>query len=78
MLVLVDEYDRQPLVAQISSPRTTVTLEGSSGHHVSVKIDDGGIPLYLVMTAEVAAQLVLRLSPTVGAQVAWLLSRDES
>jgi len=78
MLVLVDECTRQPSVAELGSPRTTVTVTESSEHHVSMKIEDGSVPLYLVMSTEVAALVALRLLSKIGARVDWLRERVES
>lgn len=61
MLVLVDGCTRRPLLAELGAPRTTVTVTVMDGseHHVSVMIEDGRVPLYLVVTTDVAALLIL-------------------
>ncbi|MFI9384209.1 hypothetical protein [Kutzneria sp. NPDC052558] len=77
MLVLVDENDQQPLVAQIGRPGTEVVVTDQSKHHITVRLDEGPAQFHLVLTREIAALLVARLLPLTAPNVAWLQQREK-
>ena len=72
MYVQTDAATGRPLVADLSSPRTVVRVTDTSEYHLTVELveehrpqvpcfEGRDIPLQLVLTREVAAQLVDRI-----------------
>ena len=72
MLVLVDDSGGPPVVAQVASPKATLTVEEMSEHHVSLLFRDGDEQFRLLLSTEVAALLTLRLVTQFGDHVAWM------
>ncbi|MFI9384162.1 hypothetical protein [Kutzneria sp. NPDC052558] len=72
MLVLVDDSGGPPLVAQVASPKASLTVEELTEHHVSLLFQDGDEQFRLVLGTDVAALLTLRLITTFGDRVAWM------
>jgi len=72
MLVLVDNSGGPPLVAQVASPKASLTVEEMSEHHVSLLFQDGDGQFRLVLSTDVAALLTLRLVTQFGDHVAWM------
>ncbi|MFC0545012.1 hypothetical protein [Kutzneria chonburiensis] len=72
MLVLIDDFGGPPLVAQVASPKASLTVEEMSEHHVSLLFRDGDEQFRLLLSTEVAALLTLRLVTQFGDHVAWM------
>jgi hypothetical protein len=75
MLVLVDDYNQQPLIVQVGRPGAEVMVTDQSKHHITVRLDEGPEQFHLVLTREIAALLVARLLPLTAPNVAWLQQR---
>jgi hypothetical protein len=76
MLVLVDDRGGPPLVAQVASPKATLTVEETGKHHVSLLFRDGDEQFRLLLGTEVAALLTLRLTTLFGDRVAWMRQNE--
>jgi hypothetical protein len=75
MLVFVDDLGGPPLVAEMASPKATLTVEEISEHHVALLFRDGDAQFRLLLGTEVAALLTLRLTTLFGDRVAWMRQR---
>ncbi|QUQ70444.1 hypothetical protein [Kutzneria sp. CA-103260] len=72
MLVFVDGLGGPPLVAELASPKATLTVEEISKHHVALLFQEGEAQFRLLLGTEVAALLTLRLTTLFGDRVAWM------
>ena len=76
MLVLCNEKNGRPMVVDITRPSAgaNATKIGVSG--VKVTLEENELALQILMPSEVAARLVIALTPLVNDHVNWLLSKE--
>lgn len=80
MIVLRDVVTGEPVVVEVSSPRTRAAVIESSAVHLVAELDDGrinGAPVRLVMTLEVAAALAGALTEELRRHAA-IVEREEA